>query len=1063
MMVEVLFSIYYVYLINVLFCLVISIKIPFFLLRRYLAYNLTPVAGIAALVSSNGHHADVYSRSSIMAPLPLSGCINMPVTIIGCFLVCHNRGRYLFKYQDRGASAEGHFDAGNQLIESWNREVMSCVCDSYVEMVLEIQKLRRDIPSSLFDSNAYSAISVSLKAYGDQIYSFWPRSCESQVRNDQHANLDNNPPSPTTVILKADWECLKDRVIRPFYSRIIDLPVWQLYSGNLVKAEEGMFLSQPGNGLVGNLLPATVCSFVKEHYPVFSVPWELVTEIQAVGFPVREIRPKMVRDLLKVSSKPFALRSVDMYIDVLEYCLSDFQQTESSSSARDNDPATTNSFSRETDIHRITSSQRGYNIQGSTTRGEASSGDALEMMTSFGKALFDFGRGVVEDIGRSGGPGAYNNVMTSIDQNRDQKFILIASELKGLPFPTGTSRLKKLGFTELWIGNKEQQSLMLPLGEKFIHPKIIDRPLLGDIFSNFALQSLLKLRTFSLNLLANHMKLIFHEDWVNHVMGSNMAPWLSWEKLPSSGSQGGPSPEWIRTFWKSFRGSPEELTLFSDWPLIPAFLGRPVLCRVRERHLVFIPPLLEHSNSTSGILERESAESYVSGVGMTRDNTSETDLAESYISAFERFKTSYPWLLPMLNQCNIPIFDEAFIDCAASSNCFSISGQSLGHVIASKLVGAKQAGYFTEPTNLSTSNCDALFSLFSDEFLSNDFPYSREEIEALRSLPIYKTVVGSYTKLQGQDQCMIPSNSFLKPYDEHCLSCATDSNESSFLRALGVLELHDQQILVRFGLPGFERKSQNEQEEILIHVFKNWHDLQSDQLVVEALKGTKFVRNSDEFSTDLLKPMDLFDPGDAILISIFFGERRKFPGERFSTDGWLRILRKLGLRTATEVEVIIECAKRVEFLGIECMKSGDLDDFETDIINSHSEVSPEVWALGGSVVEFVFSNFALFFSNNFCDLLGKIACVPAELGFPGVGCKRVLASYNEAILSKDWPLAWSCSPILSKQHTVPPEYSWGPLHLRSPPAFSTVLKHLQVKKILMVYVLYLTLPTHILC
>ncbi|KAK7407784.1 hypothetical protein VNO78_09866 [Psophocarpus tetragonolobus] len=1013
--------------------------------RRYLAYNLTPVAGIAALISSNGHHANVYSRSSIMAPLPLSGCINMPVTILGCFLVCHNRGRYLFKYQDRGASAEGHFDAGNQLIESWNREVMSCVCDSYVEMVLEMQKLRRDIPSSIIDSSACSALSLSLKAYGDQIYSFWPHSCERHVLSDQCSNHNDNPPSTTAVVLKADWECLKDLVIHPFYTRIIDLPVWQLYSGNLVKAEEGMFLSQPGNGLIGNLLPATVCSFVKEHYPVFSVPWELVTEIQAVGFSVREIRPKMIRDLLKVSSKPIALRSVDMYIDVLEYCLSDFHQTASASLARDNDPDSTNVFYPQTYI-RKTSSQLGTNIHNSTgmaTRGATSSGDALEMMTSLGKALFDFGRGVVEDIGRSGTPVGYRNAVTGIDQNRDQKFMLIAAELKGLPFPTSTSHIKKLGFTELWVGNKEQQSLMVSLGEKFIHHKILDRPLLGDIFSNSSLQSLLKLQNFSLNLLANHMKLIFHEDWMNHVMESNMAPWLSWEKLSSSGSQGGPSPEWIRVFWKSFIGSQEELSLFSDWPLIPAFLGRPVLCRVRERHLVFIPPLLEPPTLSSGISERESAESYASGFRVSSDNTSETELAESYISSFERFKTSYPWLLTILNQCNIPIFDEAFIDCAASNNCFSMPGRSLGRVIASKLVAAKQAGYFTEPTNLSTSNRDALFSLFSDEF-STDFHYAHEEIELLRSLPIYKTVVGSYTKLQGQDQCMIPSNSFLKPYDECCLSYATDSNESSFLRALGVLELHDQQILVRFGLPDFERKPQNEQEEILIYVFKNWHDLQSDQSVVEALKESKFIRNSDEFSTDLSKPIDLFDPGDAILISIFFGERRKFPGERFSTDGWLRILRKLGLRTATEVEVIIECAKRVEFLGIECMKSGDLDDFEEDTISTRSEVSPEVWSLGGSVVEFVFSNFALFFSNNFCDRLGKIACVPSELGFPSVGCKRVLASYNDAILSKDWPLAWSCAPILSKQHTVPPEYSWGPLHLRSPPPFCTVLKHLQV-------------------
>lgn len=1012
--------------------------------RRYLAYNLTPVAGIAALISRNGHHADVYSTSSIMTPLPLSGCINLPVTVLGCFLVCHNRGRYLFKYQDRRASAEGHFDAGNQLIELWNRELMSCVCDSYVEMILEIQNLRKDVSSSIIDSSACPGINLSLKAYGDNIYSFWPRSSEGHVPSGQLFD-HNNTPSSSTAVLKADWECLKERVIHPFYSRIVDLPVWQLYSGNLVKAGEGMFLSQPGNGMIGSLLPGTVCSFVKEHYPVFSVPWELVTEIQVVGFSVREVRPKMVRDLLKVSSKPIVLRSVDMYIDVLEYCLSNFQQSVPSSLPRDSaqvDPTNINVICRETDVG--STSQPESNIHSSTgiaSQGADSSGDALEMMTSLGKVLIDFGRGVVEDIGRAGAPLAYRNAVTGTGQNRDQKFVSIAAELKGLPCPTATNHLQKLGLTELWIGNKEQQSLMDPLREKFVHPKVLERPLLGEIFSNLSLQGLLKLQNFSLHLLANHMKLIFHEDWVNHVMGSNMAPWLSWKKLPSSDSQGGPSSEWIKIFWKSFRGSQEELSLFSDWPLIPAFLGRPVLCRVRERHLVFIPPPLVQRTLQSGILDRESTENHVGGVSVSRDDTS---VAEAYTSAFDRLKISYPWLLSLLNQCNVPIFDEAFIDCATSSNCFSMPGGSLGQVIASKLVAAKQAGYFTEPNNLSASSCDALFSLFCDELFSNGFHYAQEEIEILRSLPIYKTVVGSYTKLKDQDQCMIPSNSFFKPHDEHCLSYATDSNGSSFLRALGVLELNDQQILVRFGLPGYERKSMNEQEDILIYVFKNWHDLQSNQSVVEALKETKFVRNSDEFSTDLLKPKELFDPADAILISIFFGERKKFPGERFSTDGWLRILRKLGLRTATEVDVIIECAKRVEFLGIECMKSGDLDDFEADTTNSRAEVSPEVWALGGSVVEFIFSNFALFFSNNFCDLLGKIAFVPSELGFPSVGCKRVLASYNEAILYKDWPLAWSCAPILSRLHIFPPEYSWGALHLQSPPAFSSVLKHLQV-------------------
>ncbi|PQP98329.1 sacsin [Prunus yedoensis var. nudiflora] len=204
-----------------------------------------------------------------------------------------------------------------------------------------------------------------------------------------------------------------------------------------------------------------------------------------------------------------------------------------------------------------------------------------------------------------------------------------------------------------------------------------------------------------------------------------------------------------------------------------------------------------------------------------------------------------------------------------------------------------------------------------------------------------------------------------------------------------------------------------------------------DSSVIEALKEAKFVRNADEFCTYLSKPKDLYDPGDALLTSVFSGERKKFPGERFTTDGWLHILRKAGLRTATESDVILECAKRVEFLGTECMKSRDLDDFE-DLSNTQT----------------IFSNFAVLYGNNFCDLLGKIKCIPAEFGFPNVvgkkGGKRVLTSYNEAILLKDWPLAWSYVPIISRQSAVPPEYSWGSLQLRSPPAFPAVLKHLQI-------------------
>ncbi|XP_042978918.1 sacsin isoform X3 [Carya illinoinensis] len=1020
--------------------------------RRYLAYNLTPVAGVAAHISRDGHPADTYLTSSMMSPLPLSGVADFPVTVFGCFLVCHNGGRFLFKYQDQEALLGVQPDAGNHLIEAWNRELMSCVRDSYIEMILEIQKLRRDPVSSSVESNAGHAISLSLKAYGDRIYSFWPRSSKHTLIGETSYEKVSVP----TEVLKADWECLVEQVIKPFYAHVIHLPVWQLYSGNLVKAEEGMFLSQPGNGVGGNLLPATVCSFVKEHYPVFSVPWELVTEIQATGATVREIKPKMVRDLLRVSSTSIVLRSVDTYVDVLEYCMSDIQLPGSSSSNEDDaslNPINAISTYRASNV--VGSSSTSISVPyvpsfpGLSAESAASSGDALEMMTSLGKAIFDFGRGVVEDIGRTGGPLVQRNIIGSNSSwssgNLDQKILSIAAEIKGLPCPTATNHLSKLGVTELWYGNKEQQALMSPLAAKFVHFKILDRSILSDIFSIPSLQKLLKLRNFSVHLLASHMRQLFHANWVSHVMASNMAPWFSWEKTSSSGGEGGPSPEWIRLFWESFSWPPEDLSLFSDWPLIPAFLGRPVLCRVRERHLVFIPPPISDPTTEDGISEMGATR--ISPAVIPMNLTSEPGLVQSYVLAFEVVRTKYPCLLSLLNNCNIPIYDVTFMDCAAPCNCLPIPLQSLGQVIASKLVAAKHAGYFPEVVSLSTSDRDELFTFFAIDLFSYSSNYRIEEREVLRSLPIYKTVVGSYTRLHSEDQCMISSDSFLKPYDERCLSYS-NSIECSLLRALGISELHDRQILISFGLPGFEEKSQSEQEDILIYLYTNWQDLQVDSSLVDTLKDTKFVRNADEFSTDLFRSKDLFDPTDALLTSVFSGERKKFPGERFSADGWLHILRKIGLRTATEADIILECAKRVEFLGHECMKSGNLDEFELDITISQNEVSMEIWSLAGSVVEAIFTNFAVLYGNNFCNLLGKTAFIPAELGLPNFGGKkggkRVLTSYSEAILSKDWPLAWSSVPILSKQAVVPPEYAWGALHLKSPPAFSTVLKHLQI-------------------
>ncbi|XWS39579.1 hypothetical protein CRYUN_Cryun18bG0067400 [Craigia yunnanensis] len=384
--------------------------------RCYLAYNLTPVAGVAAHISRNGHPANCHLTSSIMTPLPLSGVITLPVTVLGCFLVRHNGGRYLFKYQHNEGLHDVLLDAGDQLIEAWNRELMSCVRDSYIEMVVEMQKLRRDPSTSTIDSSSSQAVALSLKAYGDQIYSFWPMSNGYVPSN----GASDDSKLASTEVLKADWQCLIEQVIRPFYIRLVDLPVWQLYSGNLVKAEE-----------------------------------------------VREIKPKMVRDLLKVSSTSIVLRSVDTFIDVLEYCLSDIQFSRSSNYCGDDklvDPINPNASIRVTNkVGSGSDSVSMSNVRtyhGSSSQNAVISGDALEMVTNLGKALFDFGWGVVEDIGRAEALVQRDDIAgssNSRNSNGYPKLLAISAEIKRLPCPTATNHLARLGVTELWLGNKEQQ------------------------------------------------------------------------------------------------------------------------------------------------------------------------------------------------------------------------------------------------------------------------------------------------------------------------------------------------------------------------------------------------------------------------------------------------------------------------------------------------------------------------------------------------------------------------------------------------------------------------------
>ena len=75
---------------------------------------------------------------------------------------------------------------------------------------------------------------------------------------------------------------------------------------------------------------------------------------------------------------------------------------------------------------------------------------------------------------------------------------------------------------------------------------------------------------------------------------------------------------------------------------------------------------------------------------------SQTEIVQPYILAFKAAQNTYPWL-SLLNQCNIPIFYATFLDCAPPCNCLPAVNQSLGQVIALKLVAAKMLAILRSP------------------------------------------------------------------------------------------------------------------------------------------------------------------------------------------------------------------------------------------------------------------------------------------------------------------------------------------------------------------------------
>lgn len=57
--------------------------------------------------------------------------------------------------------------------------------------------------------------------------------------------------------------------------------------------------------------------------------------------------------------------------------------------------------------------------------------------------------------------------------------------------------------------------------------------------------------------------------------------------------------------------------------------------------------------------------------------------------------------------------------------------------------------------------------------------------------------------------------------------------------------------------------------------------------------------------------------------------------------------------------------------------------------------------------------------------------------------QRVLSSFQNVVLEKHWPLAWSVAPVLAHKSLEPPQFVCNALRINAP-TFPKILLHLKV-------------------
>ena len=196
------------------------------------------------------------------------------------------------------------------------------------------------------------------------------------------------------------------------------------------------------------------------------------------------------------------------------------------------------------------------------------------------------------------------------------------------------------------------------------------------------------------------------------------------------------------------------------------------------------------------------------------------------------------------------------------------------------------------------------------EFLSHlQTTQDSTERNLLLRLPLFDTLNGSCAAIQsGNDTVSVAESNFTFPQDFKFRKCnqiisSADTSSQQLLHLLGTKTLNSAEVIVQFLFPDIAAMnvySLDETAKIMLWVIERVFEFKSQcDRFIDEMKNLRFVPTEEG---RIVKPSDLYDPGNDTLLKLFRNEPNKFPWHGYNATRVVSILKdEMGLRTIDKI------------------------------------------------------------------------------------------------------------------------------------------------------------------